>query len=192
MAPPKKVQWEKLEKEYVTGNCTYKELALKHKVSESEVALHGRKKGWRKIRKEYRQKALKKSIEKSVNTEAERLAKIGIAANHALDVAMKAFEDENQFHRYIVSTSVGPGMTDMEERIYDKVDTRALKDLTATIKDLTAIIRNVYGIPTQAEAEAQRVAAEKLELDKKRADAETEKNVEITVTLPDELKEYAK
>lgn len=192
MGAPKKVRWEKLEKEYVTGDCTYKDLADKYNVSHKEVRVHGASEGWRNKRKEFRAKALQKSLTKSVNNEAERLAKIGIAANHALDVAMKAFEDEHQFNRYIVSTSVGPGMTDMEERIYEKLDTRALKDLTATIKDLTSIIRNVYGIPTQAEAEAQRVAAEKLELDKKRADADTDRDVTITVSLPDEMKEYAK
>lgn len=191
MAAPKGINWKKIEKEYVTGEDSYRTLAKNHGLSYTQLLANAKENEWRRKREEFRENVCVKSIQKAEDSEADRLAKIGIVASKALDRAMKAFEDEEQFNRYIVSTSVGPGMTDMEERIYQKVDTKALKELTATIKDLTSIIRNVYGIPTQAEAEAQRIAAERLELDKKKVDADTDRDVTITVSLPDEMKEYA-
>ena len=190
MAAPKKVRWEKLETEYVTGAVSYADLCKKHHVSMSVVKAEARKREWVSKRKEYRSKVCQKAVQKSANNEAERLAKIGIVANQALDRVMKAFEDDKQFNRYIVSTSVGPGMSDMEERIYDKVDTKALRELTATIKDLTAIMRNVYGIPTQAEAEAQRIAAERLELDKQKIVDDTDSGVQVVIA--GEVAEWAK
>lgn len=41
-----------------------------------------------------------------------------------------------------------------------------LKTLTGMLKELTGVLRNLYELPTQAEAEAQRLARQKLEEDK--------------------------
>ena len=77
-----------------------------------------------------------------------------------------------------------------EERTYQKVDTKALKDLTGVLKDLTGLVRDLYGIPTQAQAEAQRIAAERLELDRKKAeDGSTDTHAELEIVgLPEEYK----
>ena len=78
----------------------------------------------------------------------------------------------------------------IEERTYQKVDTKALKDLTGVLKDLTGLVRDLYGIPTQAQAEAQRIAAERLELDRKKAeDGSTDTHAELEIVgLPEEYK----
>ena len=102
---------------------------------------------------------------------------------------MEAFEDEKQFNRYIVSEGCGDGFSETSEKIFDKVDTKALKDLTGVLKDLTGLMRDFYNIPTPAQAEAQRIAAERLALDKKRAEAgeATDTALEI-IGLPEEYK----
>jgi hypothetical protein len=54
------------------------------------------------------------------------------------------------------------------ERQFDKVDTRAIKDMTGALKDMTLVLRNLHNLPTQAEVEAQRIAAERLKLEQRK------------------------
>ena len=104
---------------------------------------------------------------------------------------MEAFEDEKQFNRYIISEGIGGGATETTEREFAKVDTKALKDLTGVLKDLTGLMRDFYNIPTPAQAEAQRIAAARLELDRKKAEADsTDDGVEVVIK--GEAEEWAK
>ena len=165
-----KTNWEKIKTEYVSSTISYRDLAAKHKVSRGDLSERGSKEGWVELRRQHRQNVVAKACRKAADTEAERLAKVGQLAYKALDVAMEAFEDDKQFNRYIVSEGRGLGESETVEREFRKVDTKALKDLTTVIKDLTSVIRNVYGLPTQAEAEAQRVASERLDLERRKVD----------------------
>ena len=74
---------------------------------------------------------------------------------------------------------------------FAKVDPKALKDLTGVLKDLTGLMRDFYNIPTPAQAEAQRIAAARLELDRKKAEADsTDDGVEVVIK--GEAEEWAK
>lgn len=59
-----------------------------------------------------------------------------------------------------------------------------------TQEDLTGLVRDLYGIPTQAQAEAQRIAAERLELDRKKAEeGSTDTHAELEIVgLPEEYR----
>ena len=57
----------------------------------------------------------------------EDLEKIQDIARRVLDAAERAGEDPLQFYRYIVKD---------EERIYEKLDVKSLKDFTAALKGL--------------------------------------------------------
>lgn len=153
--------------------------------------------GWVKARERFRAKTLSKTLEKSSEREANRLARLMDTTSRAIDVAVRAFEDEDQFNRYLIERReeyAAPVIEDdgetaisqrtwTEERTFRKVDTKALKDLTAVLKDLTGLMRDFYNIPTQAQAEAQRIAAERLEMDKKKADAASEAGKDVVVIL---------
>ena len=67
--------------------------------------------------------------------------------------------------------------------MFRKLDTKAIKDMTAVLKDLTALMRDLYNIPTQAQAEAQRIAAERLELEKRKVDAADNDSDGIEITF---------
>lgn len=103
-------------------------------------------------------------------------------------------KDPQQFNRHLV-TQGADGMTETIERIFAKVDTRAIRDLSGAIKDMTTATRSLYGLPTQVEAEAQRVAAERLKLEERKTDAAEQANQvdkSIIVRLEGELEDYAK
>jgi len=53
----------------------------------------------------------------------------------------------------------------LENALSEQTDPKTYKDLTAAIKDAVAIRRNLFGLPTQAEAESQRIADGKLKLE---------------------------
>lgn len=200
------VDWQTIKTEYITGNISYRKLCQKHGVSYTTLSERALDEGWVKARERFRAKTLSKTLDKTSEREANRLARLMDTTSRAIDVAVKAFEDEDQFNRYLIerreeyavplirdnnpdgpSEDGGPvsisQRTWTEERTFRKVDTKALKDLTAVLKDLTGLMRDFYNIPTQAQAEAQRIAAERLEMDKKKADAASEAGRDVVVVL---------
>lgn len=191
------VDWQTIKTEYITTDISYRKLGQKHGVNSTTISVRGKAEGWVEERKRFRRKTLAKTLEKSSDREAGRLARLMDTTSMAIDVAVKAFADEDQFNRYLIERReeyAAPVIEDggetaisqrtwTEERTFRKVDTKALKDLTAVLKDLTGLMRDFYNIPTQAQAEAQRIAAERLELEKKKAAADSEESGDITVVL---------
>ena len=61
-----------------------------------------------------------------------------------LKLLQQDFEDQQQFHRYLVKTKAGAD-GDLEERIFQKLDTKSLKEVTAVLKDLKAMVQEASG-----------------------------------------------
>lgn len=197
--------WKKIKTEYITTDIGLRKLAEKNGVSLSAVGTRSKNEGWPALRKQYKDKTLTKTLEKSSTVEANRLARLMDTTTKAIDVAVKAFEDESQFNRYLVDRKEAyasplideDGETAIserswtEEKIFSKVDTKALKDLTSVLKDLTSLMRDFYNIPTPAQAEAQRIAAERLELDRLKADVDRGAPEPVTIIMGGEANEYA-
>ena len=180
------VDWLVIKMEYITTDLSLRVLAEKHGVSRTTIGHRSKTEGWVEARRQHRLKIETKTTEKIANKEANKLARLAATADKALDVVVRAFDDPDQFNRYIVETTeeyAVPEITEEEdgdshavgmrrwshEERFAKVDTKALKDLTTVLKDLTGLMRNLYGIPTQPEAEAQRIAAERLKLEQQKA-----------------------
>lgn len=178
--------WAPIKTEYVTGTATLKALAKKYGVGIQQTNMHSRTEHWVEQRKAYRARCVEKATQKAEDKEANRLARLMNATNRAIDVALGAFTDEEQFHRYIISEGIGGGATETTERIFAKVDTKALRDLSAVLKELTGLMRDFYNMPTPAQAEAQRIAAERLELDKKKAETGESLDTEVIVRFATE------
>ena len=198
------VDWLVIKMEYITTDLSLRKLAEKHGVNRTTIGQRCKAEGWVEARRQHKEKILSKTTEKIANKEANKLAKLAAATDKAIDVVVKAFDDEQQFNRYIVETmeeyaepetviddddvihSVGMRKY-AHEKTFAKVDTKALKDLTTVLKDLTGLMRNLYGIPTQAEAESQRIAAERLKLEQRKVDSadQTDKSIEVVFTGAD-------
>lgn len=190
------IDWGPIRTAYVTSIKSYKQIAEEFGITHAAILKKGREDGWVEQRRSFREKAAEKAIKGEINTEAKRLSKIIHAANKMADVIDGIFTDPEQFHRHIVTdTEIDEdgGKTILTvERVFDKVDTRAVKDLTGALKDMTLVLRNLFNLPTQAEAEAQRIAAERLEMDKRKLDAENSTDKTIRVVWDDGLEELAK
>lgn len=192
VAKPNTVDWKPIKTEYVTTRCSYRQLSDKYGVSVGLISKVANREQWREQRERFSNKCMQKVAEKAENREVNRLSRLIKATTKAIDVAMEAFEDDKQFNRYIVTEGYGPGMTETSEKVFDKVDTKALKDLTGVLKDLTSLMRDFYNIPTAAQAEAQRIAAERLELEKRKADAGESDGGGVEIVFSDEMEQYTR
>ena len=193
VAKPNSVDWNPIRTEYITTKCSYRQLSEKYGVSIGNISKTSVREHWKEKREQFTKKTFKKAEEKAANQEANRLARLITATTKAIDVAMEAFEDDKQFNRYIVTEGIGGGATETTEREFAKVDTKALKDLTGVLKDLTALMRDFYNIPTPQQAEAQRIAAERLELDKKKVENNESADTEVVVKfMSGDIEDYSK
>lgn len=181
--------WEAVQAEYITSNIGLRELARKYGVSRPAVENRSRKEGWVAKRKAFKQEAVEMAVADGLEIESKRLGKIISAAQSMADVIEGVFEDSSQFHRHIVTDTFisedgGKDIVTVEKE-FEKVDSRAIKDLTGALKDMTLVLRNLYNLPTQGEREAQRVAAARLALEQRKVDAaekadQVDKKIEVT------------
>lgn len=184
-------QWRDAEAQYVSGKISYAEVAEMCGCTKARAGKYGKDHGWAEKRKAYNERVKGKAIAKVESKDADRLAKVMIATNRLMDIAVQGLSEECQLHLqqvehrekyempvdadgnlYDPETSTGPPIIEkqwIEEREFRKVDTRAMKDYAAVIKECARLLRDLYNVPTPAEREAQRVAAERLELEKQKA-----------------------
>ena len=202
------VNWEKIKVEYITTDISLRKLAKKYDIPYSNISRRSANEEWVEQRHRYKAKVTSKTVEKNANREANRLARLMDTTSKAIDVAVKAFGDADQFNRYIVERrekyafpTTGEDEEDpnliaektwSEEQVYAKIDTKALKDMTAVLKDLTALMRDFYNMPTPAQAEAQRIAAERLELDKRKVENDEVTDTEVIVHFTGDIEEFSK
>lgn len=170
--------WDKIRAEYITTQAGYRKLAEKWGVSWRTLAERSKREGWREERKKYEARVVKTTVKKVADTvakeQADKLLQLKAAADSMGEVIAAIFDDASQFHRHIVTRGLGMGVTAVECKEMEKVDTRAIKDLTGALKDLSYVMRNLYDLPTVKERAAMEAAAKRLELEKSKAGAAEE------------------
>lgn len=172
----------KIKKEYVTGDLSLTAIAKKHKLVANTVKRWSVEEGWVEQRSQYRARVWLNAKEQCARDEAKELAVLMRTTDKAIERLAELFNDKDQFNRYLVTQSMD-GSSETQELIFKKTDTKALKEAIGSIKELTALQRDYYNIPTPAQKEAQRIAAERLEMDKRKAAAEEEDDNTIEVVM---------
>ena len=182
----------KAKARYVTGTISLKQLAVETGIPVSALRKECKVRSWVAERAEYHKRVISDAIEAAHDERVDYLAGVMRSSMALSDVIVGAYEDKQQFYRHLVSVSDGQ-KSDVEERVYNKLDTRAIRDLAAAQKDLAVTIRNVFRLPTQAEEHAQNIAAERLALDKRKAEADAGVDNTIKVELVGaDLEDYAR
>lgn len=187
----KQFDWAQIKMEYITGNIGQKALAKKHGVSLNVLQKYATKEKWVEEKRKYALRVVEKAVQKEVNRQANALAKELQAADKMSDVILKALGDDKQFNRWIV-TEGGDGYTITDEKVFEKVDMRSMKDAVATLKMIEQLKRSVQGLLTLQEETQRDIALRKIALEEKKAAAE--ENTDTTVTIRfegDELKEWS-
>lgn len=167
----KVVDWSVIKTQYITSAISYKKLAEEWGVSTRTLADRACREQWPRLRAEYRNKIVFSSVKKVEKKEsaraAEQLLKMRKSADRMSDVILRIFNDAEQFHRYIIQKGKG-GETDSEERLFAKIDTKAIKDLTGAMRDLVMVIRDVNDLPTVQQLQAYQLAVDKFNFEKEK------------------------
>lgn len=184
-----KVDWRKIKAEYIRDPSTsHRSLAAKYCVSETIVSKRASAEGWAKARRDYSEKVVQAMLDEGARADAQTLARFSNAAVSALEKVEAALSDKDQFYRYLVDPNkdeAEAGQT-KAERVYKKMDTKALHELSSTLKELVGIFRNVNGVPEWGDKISAHIALQKLELERARDAAEnSDADRHITVVFED-------
>lgn len=176
--------WNKIKAEYITTDISYRKLAEKWEVSFRTLADRAMKGKWAVARDKHRNAVVRKTVQKVADRTSEananKLMRLQQAADSMGDVIADIFSDTEQFKRHIVPD----GDYSVTERVYKKIDTKAIKDLTGALKDLAAVMRNIYDIPTIQEQSAMEIAAERLKMEQAKSDVADEEETGVVELAP--------
>ena len=163
--------WTKIEAAYIAGDMSLRELAKRRKLSYSTLSKAAASGGWAEKRKQFRAEVANEALDAARERGRARLETLMSGTEQLLDAAVKALQDELQFQRYVVTEGLGEGVSETEEKTFEKRDTRAMKDMAAVITSLSGLLRDFYGINTPAQELGQQLARERLRLEQKRTEA---------------------
>lgn len=165
-----KQDWVRAESEYVTTGVTLSAIARKYGCTESAVRKQSARNGWKEKRRQHCAAIVGKASEAAADREAQKLASLIRSADRLTSVIEAAVADESQFYRYIVREHDKAG-TGYEERVFQKLDTKSLREMAGAIKELSAAIRGLNDLPDAAERERRQAARERLALVRQKASA---------------------
>jgi hypothetical protein len=144
-----KYDWDKIEHEYVTGKCTMEELARKHKIPLNTFYKRSKVRNFSEKRENYTRTVQEKAIARARARDVRTLSNLGGALDKAARALNKYFTDEDTlFNRVSISAD---GLVELRAK---KLDTKALRDMTAAVKEAAAAMRLLTPEQT-AEAENQ-------------------------------------
>ena len=179
--------WDAIRRDYITGNDTQPESARRHGVNVCTLRNHAGKEHWEQQRTAYRGAVNDRAIDTAATCSAYRVASELTGLSCVVDAlereTRKALEDGEQLHRYLVQTTSrhkdGTTETAYKDITSDKVDTRALRDLTDSVKTLEALKRSLHGLETAQERHRKQIETERLALERERLALERER-LELT------------
>ena len=177
--------WTKLKTEYVTSDISLRKLAEKYGIRRATVEQHSKDEGWVAARKKHVASVGAKASAKIATKQANALAKELAIADKISNVLQKALDDAEQFNRYVVETRTQSGdamIQETEERVFQKVDMRALKDAASALKMVEEMKRSMANIMKPEQINREKREARKLELEEERLNIQKD---QLDLSKPD-------
>lgn len=172
--------WAAIKTEYITTEVGYRKLAAKYGVALHTLSDRAKREKWPEQRAEHRTEVVTRTIQTvtdgAVEERAAHLRTLQQAADKLANVMAEVLDDPDS-----LKTASG------------KYDTKKLRDVSNVMRDMLVITRNVYDLPSIQEQSAMDIAAERLRLEQRKADAaerDGSDGVEVVLCAP-ELKEYS-
>ena len=185
--------WDKIRTEYITTDLSLKDISEKYGVQQRLVNTKSAEQGWVDQRKKYNAKVVEKAVNKVATKRANQLAKELAIADNISNVLKKALDDAEQFNRYIIDTTTrvdGTEIRTSEEKTFEKVDMRALKDAAAALRLVEEMKRSMAGIlrveeinRNRREEKRLKLEEEKLQLQKEQTEArKPDTDIKVVIT----------
>lgn len=156
------INWKEIETEYVAGDMSMRELAKDKRVSYSTLSKKASEGGWTKKREDFRGNVANDALARAQARGKKRMEQLLKASERLMDAATEAIKDNDQFKRWVSTEGSGEGCSEAVERVFDKRDTKAMKDMVFVLRELTGILRDAYGIKTPAQELGEKLARERI------------------------------
>ena len=160
-----KVNWDKLEVEYITNKISYSKLAKKYDISKSAVEKYGIKNNWVQKRRQYCGKVVAESLARAGTRDVEKLLKVQKSAEKMTKVIEDVFLDDKQFRRQIVTTTDKDGNLQQKEKLMKKYDTKAIRDMTGSLRELTSTIRDLFELYPESKRQQMEHREQKMDIE---------------------------
>lgn len=192
-----KHDWDIIKTEYITTDISTRKLAEKHHTTQAEISKRCSKEHWVILRSEHRDKVMSKAVRKVAESKADVLCNEIRALDYLSDAILASVSDPQQFQRYIISKSTVEGGKSAIEMIFEKYDTKALKDVASALEIVIRIKLELAGILSEKDQILTNIANQKLEIEKLKFEleqkkAESPESKEIRVIMSEELLQWSK
>lgn len=173
--------WASIKHEYVTDpNASLRKIAKKYGVSLNTIAKKSKAEDWFATRKKTQTKVVTKGITKTTNKMADELSKESDFLERMKGHMDRMLQDDMQYQRHLIETRIidedGSMIVSPEEKIFNKFDSKAMKDSMQILQMMESMTRSLYNIQKAEALERQQIERERLELEKERIALERERN----------------
>lgn len=151
------IDWEAIKTDYITGQESHREIARRYGVAASTLSTRASREEWSQERERYRAETVQKAVKRISDNNSDKLSEL-----------MKASDNMCEMVGEFVRRQQDAGTS-----------AKDIRDLAAALKDMINVVRNLYGIPTQQEAAAQEMAAQRLALEAKRCQSVEDNGIKI-------------
>lgn len=172
--------WKAIKHEYVTNpDTSLRKIAKKYGVSETTIYKRSKAEGWFATRKEHQEKVVAKAIAKTEEEQANELSQEMDFLCRIKGHMDRMLQDEKQFQRHLIETRVidedGSMIVSPEEKIFNKFDSRAMKDSMQILQMMEGMTRSLYNIQKAEAIQRRQIELERLEIEKERLALERER-----------------
>lgn len=165
--------WIAIKHDYVTSpEMTLRKIADKYGISRDCVYKKSKADNWFATRKKHQAEVGARAIAKTATKQANELAKEMELLAKMKDAVTDTLSDPLQFHRHIEVDAV---TGDIEDRVLEKVDTRAMKDIMQTLKMIEEMSRSLYNIQKAETIQKHQIDAERMQLEREKFEFEKQK-----------------
>jgi transposase-like protein len=165
--------WRQIRTEYTTTDTTYRKLCEKYGVSFNTLKDRAVREKWRPDKLSFQKKVSQQTQHKAAKKIATKvcgaLEKELRAAEMINNLIIKALEDPQQFNRHLVNIKKKRDYDEdqwVEEKIFDKMDTKSLKDLADTLNKSTELKKKILGMIDPVDREKLDMDRQKLEMER--------------------------
>ena len=167
--------WEKIKADYVTDpGLSLKKVAEKYGVPLRTVAEHSKAENWFATKQKHQEQYCNELATKLHQKKADTLEQELMAALNFSDRLLKVLEDDpEQFNRHLIVTTVSDNegvTTTTDEKTFDKIDMRAMKDAVSVLKTIEELKRSILGIQTIENLQRYQLEKDRFEFEKQKSE----------------------
>ena len=165
--------WAKIQQDYVTTpDMSLRKIAEKYGINPKTVYKKSKAEGWFATRKKCQAKVTAKGIAKTTNKLAKELSDEADFLQLMKGHVSKMLNDGQQFNRHL-TVNINTGET--TEEIYEKADTKSMKEAMQIVQMLESMTRSLYNLQKAEQIQKHNLDADRLALERERFEFEKEK-----------------